>query len=87
MSAKDRNLPLAALDEATDGTPGERSWADDVGGKVGKRPLLVRCENDLGRLPIRGADQPFRNQQQERKDHDIDLPCAITHHGEATEMS
>jgi hypothetical protein len=49
---------------------------DPAPGSTLGRPLrraLVGCEGDLGRLPIRGVDQPFPHQQQDRKDQGIDL--------------
>jgi hypothetical protein len=47
---------------------------------------LVGCEGDLGRLPIRGVDQPSRHQQQYRKDQGIDHGDRDHAHGEAAEM-
>lgn len=41
---------------------------------------------DLGRPPIRGVDQPFRHQQQDREDQGIDHRDRDNAHAKATEM-
>jgi hypothetical protein len=47
--------------------------------------FLVGREGNLGRLPIRGVDQPFWHQQQDRKDQNIDHRDRDHAPGEAAE--
>src|SRR5690348_5974445 len=68
----DISRPPARIDPESDIAPIELDAAP--GSMPGRQPRpwgtimsLVGCEGDLGRLPIRGVDQPFRHQQQDRK--------------------